>query len=190
MTRWGWLAALPALVTAGAAFAGGTILLDASGMRAGPDLTVTSSAFKDGGSIPGKFSDYEQSISFPLNWSPGPAGTRSYAVMIQDPDAAMPVPVVHWVVWDIPAATTSLPEAATPSTLPQTRMGTNTKGHVGYFGPHPPQGDAPHHYHVEVFALDTTPDLPAGGRLDDLAKAMEGHVLAHGELVGTFQKMR
>ncbi len=190
MMRIGWLATIPALMTAGPAFAGGTIVLDTPGMRAGPDLSVTSSAFAPGSPIPAPYSDYDKSVSFPLAWSAGPPGTKTYTVMIQDPDAAPATPILHWLTWDIPATTTSLPEATGQSTVPEARTGVNTHGKIGYFGPHPPAGDLPHHYHVEVFALDTTLDVVPGETVDAVAKAMKGHVLAQGELVGTFAKAK
>ena len=190
MKRVGLGLAIASLLMPGPAWAGGTISLEVPSLRIGPQLTVTSTAFQPDGAIPSHYSDYDKSLSFPLRWSAGPAGTLSYTVMIEDPDAAPATPIVHWLVWDIPPGMTSLPEGATPTLLPTVRMGTNTHHAVGYFGPHPPAGDPPHHYHAEVFALDRILDLPAGQTLEAVAKAMRGHVVAHGELIGTFAKAK
>jgi Raf kinase inhibitor-like YbhB/YbcL family protein len=157
-------------------------------------LTVSSTAFAQGGTIPAAYSSYDQNASPPLRWTQGPRGTQSYAILSEDPDAkTTPLPVVHWVVWNIPGTVTALREGfesldrlEDPMGL---RQGPNTAaGNVGYKGPHPPEGDPPHHYHFEVFTLDRVPDLRAGANREDLVKAMAGHVLAKGELVGLFKR--
>jgi Raf kinase inhibitor-like YbhB/YbcL family protein len=166
-------------------------LLDASAKTA---LPISSTAFEEGATIPVIYSSYDQDASPPLHWAAGPQGTRSYAILAEDPDASTsPLPVVHWVVWNIPAAVTTLREGLEsmdrledPMGL---RQGPNTAaGNVGYKGPRPPEGDPPHHYHFEVFALDQTLDLRAGSTRGDLVKAMQGHVLAKGELIGLFKR--
>jgi Raf kinase inhibitor-like YbhB/YbcL family protein len=157
-------------------------------------ITVSSTAFGQGGIIPDLYSSYDQNASPPLRWTEGPRGTQSYAVLIEDPDAkTTPLPVVHWVVWNIPTTVSALREGLPgldrledPMGL---RQGPNTAaGNVGYKGPHPPGGDPPHHYHFEVFALDRMLDLRAGANREDLVKAMSGHVLAKGELIGLFNR--
>jgi Raf kinase inhibitor-like YbhB/YbcL family protein len=156
-------------------------------------LKVNSGVFGDGDEIPPEFSDYDHGASFPLAWSEGPIGTRSYALLVEDPDVRKaPAPFVHWVVWNIPVHATHLPRGV-PSRArldePEgARQGATSVGNVGYFGPRPPAGDAAHHYHVQVFALDRVLDLPEGAGRDDLISAIEGHVLASGELVGTFER--
>ena len=136
------------------------------------------------------YSSYDQNASPPLRWTEGPAGTQSYAILAEDPDASItPLPVVHWVAWK-----TFLPRSrelrerdsrvwigckismACGKARNQTSAGSN----VGYKGPRPPEGDAPHHYHFEVFALDEMIDLRAGANREDLVQAMRGHVLAKG----------
>lgn len=170
------------------------LAVDFPGMPSNSILNVSSSAFAQGGVIPDIYSSYDQNASPPLRWTTGPEGTRSYAILTEDPDASTsPLPVVHWVVWDIPASVTELREGLEsldrleePMGL---RQGPNTAaGNVGYKGPHPPAGDPPHHYHFEVFALDQILNLPAGTNREILVKAMEGHVLARGELVGLFKR--
>jgi Raf kinase inhibitor-like YbhB/YbcL family protein len=156
-------------------------------------LTVQSMAFKNGSAIPAIFSAYEQDNSFPVSWSTGPAGTQSYVLIVEDPDSKKPPkPVLHWVAWNIPAKTTELREGISKQDRledpPAMRQGPNTSGQVGYRGPRPPEGDAPHHYHVQIFAIDRTLNLSPGTERDEVLSAIDGHVLASGELVGTFQR--
>jgi len=157
-------------------------------------LQITSTAFADGGAIPPVYSSYDQNASPPLQWSPGPAGTKSFAILVEDPDAkTTPSPVVHWVAWNVPASVTALREGLErldrledPEGM---RQGSNSaQGSVGYRGPRPPEGDPAHHYHFEMFALDQLLDLPVGANRDDLLTAMQGHVMAKGELTGVFKR--
>lgn len=156
-------------------------------------LTVSSSAYKDGEKIPVKYSGYDQNASVPLSWTKGPDGTKSYAILMDDPDAkTLELPVPHWVAWNVPADTTTLREGLhkehrlmDPKKMDQ---GRNYLRRPGYDGPKPPPGDPPHHYHMQVFALDTLLELPVGALRQDVLKAMKGHVLAAGELVGTFER--
>jgi Raf kinase inhibitor-like YbhB/YbcL family protein len=114
------------------------------------------------------------------------ANAKSYALIVEDPDAPMARPFVHWLAWNIPGSTTELPEGS-----PQVAVeGENGSGSMGYFGPRPPAGDADHHYHFQVFALDTTLNLAPGAKRDDVVEAMKGHVLAKGELVATYGQPR
>jgi Raf kinase inhibitor-like YbhB/YbcL family protein len=158
-------------------------------------LAVHSPAFSDGGPIPPVFSEYEQGASFPLTWTAGPADTRSYVLIMEDPDSRppSPVPVVHWLVWNIPPSMTSLREGLQKQDRledpPGLRQGPGSSGAIGYRGPRPPAGDPPHHYHVQVFALDRRLELPAGSNRDEILAAMQGHVRARGELVGTLKRL-
>jgi len=152
-------------------------------------LRVTSPAFGDGAPIPPRHSEYADGVSFPLAWTAVPQA-RSYVIIMEDPDARPITPFVHWVAWNIPAGTTSLPEGlheierlTAPDGLMQ---GRTSRGSPGYFGPRPPVGDPPHHYHVQVLALDRELDLPPGSDRDAVLAAARGHVLAKGELVGTY----
>lgn len=156
-------------------------------------LSVTSTAFKNGAAIPSTYSAYEQDSSFPLAWTGSPAATRSYVLIMEDPDSRKPPhPVIHWVAWNIPAEQQSLREGLQKQDRLQDpsgmRQGPTTSGQVGYKGPRPPAGDPPHHYHVQVFALDRTLDLPAGTDRDALLAAAKGHVIGCGELVGAFKR--
>jgi Raf kinase inhibitor-like YbhB/YbcL family protein len=156
-------------------------------------IDVVSPAFTDGAPIPLIYSEYEQGVSFPVAWSPGPAGTESYVLIMEDPDSAMPKPFVHWVVWNIPATVNDLREGLQEQDVlldpPGLRQGVTSRGNVGYLGPRPPAGDPPHVYHVQVFALDTVLDVPlSGANRDQLLAAMSGHVIARGEIKGTFAR--
>lgn len=152
-------------------------------------LEVSSSVFAEGAEIPLRYADYGEKISPPLQWSAGPSKTKSYAVIVDDPDAK-PNVVNHWTVFNIPADATSLAEGV-PGVmsleLPKdARQGKTTRGSVGYFGPRPPAGDPPHRYHFQVFALNKMLELEPGADKASLLEAMKGHVLAAGVMVGTF----
>jgi Raf kinase inhibitor-like YbhB/YbcL family protein len=154
-------------------------------------LRLTSPSFKDREEIPKKHTCEAEDVSPALAWSSTPAGTKSFALIVDDPDAPSPAaPMmtwVHWVLYNIPAQVDSLGEAMTSKTLPAgTLEGLNGWKQSGYRGPCPPIGR--HRYFHKLYALDTVlPDLhrPAKAALE---KAMEGHVLARAELVGTYQK--
>ena len=155
-------------------------------------LSVESSAFADSEPIPDTYAAEGQNISPPLRWGAGPAGTRSYVVMMEDPDVAEEPPFVHWLLYNIPANVTALDEAV-PGTprlkKPDGAMqGANDRGSIGYYGPRPPTEDPPHAYHFQVFALDTMLDVPFGASRAELLDALGGHVLAGGTLVGTYER--
>ena len=151
-------------------------------------LQLTSPAFAAQGGIPKRFTCDGEDVSPPLAWAGAPAGTRSFALVVDDPDAPMGT-WVHWVLYDLPDTVTALPEAVTAKTLPLgTREGTNSWKQPGYGGPCPPIGR--HRYFHKLYALDIVlPDLnrPTKAALE---KAMAGHVLAQTELVGTYQRSR
>jgi Raf kinase inhibitor-like YbhB/YbcL family protein len=154
-------------------------------------ISVTSTAFANGGRIPAIHSDYGKGISPPLAWSNAPAGTRSIVVMVEDPMATSPLPFVHWTAV-LPANATSLNEGIPPrqdiAGMPRAYQGSNSRSEFGYFGPRPPAGDPPHDYHFQVFALDTTLELPSGFNRHALIQAMQGNVLASGRIIGKFSR--
>lgn len=155
-------------------------------------LALTSPAFVANGSIPAVHTCEGRDQSPPLAWSGVPAGTKSLALIVDDPDAPDPkapkTTWVHWVVYDIPPSATSLPAGASHGALPPgTQQGLNDWKRPAYGGPCPPVGR--HRYVHKLYALDTTLDL-RGPTKADLEKAMEGHVLARGELIGTYEKAR
>jgi hypothetical protein len=154
-------------------------------------LALTSAAFAHEGAIPAPYTCQGKDISVPLAWSGLPAGTRSLALIVDDPDAPDPAAPkmtwVHWVLYNIPPGTDGLPEGVQPGELPKgTLEGRNDWGRTGYGGPCPPVGR--HRYFFKLYALDVvlpdlgTPDKPR------LERAMKGHVLAKHELVGTYAK--
>ena len=150
------------------------------------ELAVLSAAFAMGAAIPDRYACAP--FSPPLSWSEIPAGTQSIAVLCDDPDA----PVgdwVHWVVFNLAPDVRDLPEnVARDAALPGGAVqGVNDYDRRGYDGPCPPPG-RPHHYHFKVFALDARLALDASGRKADLMQAMRGHVLAQGDLVGTYAR--
>lgn len=128
-----------------------------------------------------------------LSWDGAPDGTRSFVVIVEDPDAAEPKPFVHWLAYDIPADVTALREGfPTEVSVPDpkgVRQGTNSGGSTGYTGPKPPVQDGAHHYHFQVFALDVPGlDLPPAADRAAVLAAMQGHVIAAGRIVGTFDR--
>lgn len=162
---------LPAL-----ALAVSVLAAQISAAQAAPaSMSLSSPAFPANGGIPRTY----QINSPPLTWS-AVEGAKTYVVTMQDPDAPIGRPFVHWLAWNIPGGVTSLPENG----LAGLGLGTNDAGGVGYYGPHPPFGT--HHYHIKVYALDTALSLPASTEFVSLTEAMRGHVLAMGELVATF----
>jgi hypothetical protein len=156
-------------------------------------LTLTSPRFSPNGEIPVRYTCEAEDVSPPLGWSGAPQGTRSFALVVDDPDAPDPrapkTVWVHWVLYDIPASATGLPEGVKRSALPPgTREGLNDWKKPGYRGPCPPVGR--HRYFHKLYALDAElPDLGTPNRAE-LEKAMQGHVLAKAELVGTYEKQR
>ncbi len=154
-------------------------------------MTITSEAFSHNGEIPSKYTCEGQDVSPPLSWSGLPAGTKSLVLIVDDPDAPDPAAPrmtwVHWVLYNIPATASGLPEAV--KTLPPgTREGLNDWRRTGWGGPCPPVGR--HRYFFKLYALDTVlPDLGAATK-PKVEEAMKGHVLARAELVGTYQKKR
>jgi len=154
-------------------------------------LALTSSAFTHQGSIPQQYTCQGRDVSPPLSWSGAPDGTKGFVLIVDDPDAPDPAAPkrtwVHWVLYDIPSTVSGLPEAVTSAKLPPgTREGTNDWNRTGYGGPCPPVGR--HRYFHKLYALDVElPDLGAAPK-GEVEKAMEGHVLAKAELIGTYQK--
>lgn len=151
-------------------------------------MQLTSSAFANGATIPAKYTCSGEDISPPLAWSDIPTGTQSQALIVDDPDAPSKV-WVHWVLFNLPPSTVNLAANVPPQpTLPDgVKQGTNDFHKIGYGGPCPPSGP-PHHYQFHIYALDTTLGLAPGASKSDVVKAMEGHVIGEGELVGLYQK--
>lgn len=149
-------------------------------------LKIESSAFTEGGMIAGKFTCDGPDLSPAFRWSGVPEGTKSFALICDDPDA--PVGIwVHWVLYDLPATVEGLPEGvATDREMGGGgRQGVNDFGRIGYGGPCPPPGK-PHRYYFKLYALDGKLGLEAGATKKDLLKAAEGHILAEAQLMGRY----
>jgi Raf kinase inhibitor-like YbhB/YbcL family protein len=146
-------------------------------------LQLTSDAFSNGQSIPAKYSCIGKNISPALAWTEPPAGTQSFALIVDDPDAPGRT-WVHWVLFNIAANTRSLPEDFSADS--SIAVGNNSSNQASYQGPCPPSGT--HRYYFKLYALDTVLSLLPGAAKDQLLKEMDGHILAQAELLGTFSK--
>jgi len=146
-------------------------------------LTLTSDAFQNGQPIPAQFTCDGADRTPALKWDEPPAGTKSFALVIDDPDAPSGT-FRHWGVFDIPASARSIGDSQ--------HVGTevaNDFGKPGYGGPCPPKGHGPHHYHFKLFALNTEKlGLPSSAKVADVENAAKQHAIAQGELVGTYER--
>ena len=177
------LLASPALAQAPAPHPNALVKFPSKGSK----LTVTTPAFQNGGAIPFENTQYRGNVFPGLAWSAGPAGTKSYAVIMQDTGGTMKdgYPILHWTLWNIPAGTTKLDPGMQPTANPSgSAYGPNMRGAAQpYTGPRTPPGPA-HPYHLQVFALDTIIPVDANSTYVSLTSAMNGHILADGEVVG------
>jgi hypothetical protein len=155
------------------------------------EFKLSSPGFRHNQPIPQKFTCEGQDVSPALKWEGAPAGTKSLALICDDPDAPAGT-WVHWVIWGIPATATGLPEnIAKTESVPAiggATQGENSGSKLGYGGPCPPRGHGAHHYHFKVYALDMIPALKPGATKRQLEEAMRSHILAMAELVGTYQR--
>ena len=169
-----------------AALLAGLWVIGCSSSQAEPEAKATmnlnSTSFFPGSRIPDKYSAYGQNVSPELSWSDVPQGTQSLVLLVEDPDAPKSQPFVHWLVYNIPTSTDSTSEGHAPA---GGLVGKNDNGTDDYFGPKPPSGV--HHYHFKVFAIDEKVTLPSGASKNDVMKAIQGHTLGKGEIVGTYE---
>lgn len=151
-------------------------------------IEFTSTAFQQGTPIPKQYSGDDADQSPPLSWSEPPTGTKSIALICDDPDAPRGT-WVHWVLFNLPPTVRELEEGVpTTATLGSgAKQGKNDFGNIGYGGPAPPKGK-PHRYFFKLYALAVTVDLPPGSTKADLEAAMKGHILAEGQLMGTYKR--
>jgi len=149
-------------------------------------MNVTSSAFQEGGDIPSKFSRDGGNVNPPLRLEGTPPNAKSLVLIVDDPDAPSRT-WVHWVLFDLPGDTHALPEATGKrASLPNgAQQGTNDFGKAGYGGPCPPPGK-PHRYFFKLYALDSRLSLKGSATKVELEKAMQGHILGRGELMGQY----
>ena len=181
------------LLTALAAFVTAPSLAGGAGYRQpergkSPMLQLTSSAFQPESNIPAQFTCDGRNISPELSWSAAPVGTKSFALVMHDPDAPIEGGYTHWIVYKIPAAAHHLAEnVPNQDRLPDGAMqGKNDAGKYGYTGPCPPSGT--HRYYFRLYALDIDLDPKAASSKASLEKAIHGHVLATGELLGRYKR--
>jgi len=156
------------------------------------NLKVQSSAFSNNEPIPKKFTGDGADVSPALAWSGAPDGTKAFALICDDPDAPSAEPWVHWVIYHIAGDAAGLaedvPKEAALADPPGAKQGRNSFGKIGYGGPAPPKGHGVHHYHFKLYALDAPLELSGPVDKNHLLHAMQGHVLAQGELVGTYER--
>jgi Raf kinase inhibitor-like YbhB/YbcL family protein len=150
-------------------------------------LKLDCSVFGHHGEIPQKYTGEGEDVSPPLSWEGAPEGTRSFAVICHDPDAPLVKPgsygFSHWVLYNLPASTTSLDEGTSEGTAGACDLGKSTYG-----GPMPPEGHGRHHYYFWILALDREPDLEPGLSLEQFLEAVEPNVLAMNRLIGTYKR--
>jgi Raf kinase inhibitor-like YbhB/YbcL family protein len=155
-------------------------------------MKLSCSSFAHNQPIPKKHTGEGQDVSPPLKWEGAPAGTKSFALICDDPDAMSVAGKVwdHWVIWNIPATTTELPENVEKKevVLGGAKQGLNSWPKVGYNGPMPPPGHGVHHYHFKLYALDIELSLPAKSTKHQVQAALKGHILAQAELIGTYER--
>jgi len=158
-------------------------------------LQISSEAFGDGQRIARKYTGDGENVSPPLHFDSVPKDAKELALIVDDPDAPRAEPFVHWVIYQIPAGQSDLPEAISPDAklqspagAPQALQGKNSFGKIGYGGPAPPPGHGTHHYQFHLYALDEP--LKAQGGLDKkaLLAAMSGHVIEEAQIVATYER--
>lgn len=162
-------------------------------------MQLTSSVFESNARISSTYTVKGDDVSPPLSWTDVPEGTQSLALICDDPDAPSPKrpaaePWVHWVIYNISPSTSELPAGVPrtpkPDGIAGARQGVNswTSDNIGYRGPAPPPGSGQHRYFFKLYALDVVLDLDAGATKKQLVKAMSGHILTEGELIGVYER--
>ena len=156
------------------------------------NLQIQSSAFDNGERIPDRYTTEGADVSPPITITGVPEDAEALVVICDDPDAPQPDPWVHWLIWDIPPNTPSLPDSVStvesPDEVPEAVQGMNDFGNLGYGGPAPPPGHGTHHYRFTVYALRQPLDLSAGAERPELESAMENHVIEQAGLTGTYER--
>ena len=148
------------------------------------NFTLSSPAFKDGEAIDPCFTaDEEDAVAPPVEWTAAPDGAVELALIVEDPDAPMPEPLCHWLVWGLPPHKGKILEGEIPALV-----GKNSYGNSEWLLPDPPTGHGPHDYVFQLFALDTSLDLMPGATRSDLVEAIDGHVVASAVLTGRYAR--
>ena len=151
-------------------------------------LAISSPAFRNGGTIPVQYTRDGENVSPPLQWQDAPPETRSFMLLVEDPDAPSGT-FRHWAIYNIPASATCLPEGASDQGSKETGEGVNGFGNARYDGPQPPKGHGPHHYHFRLAALDAPQlDIPASAKAEAIWAKARPHILAEAEVVGIYER--
>jgi len=151
-------------------------------------LTITSPAFKHGEVIPTQHTRDGDNLSPPLEWRDAPPETKSFVLIVEDPDAPSGT-FRHWAMYNIPAGETGLPEGASAQGLRGAGEGVNGFRNARYEGPQPPKGHGPHHYHFRLAALDAQRlDMPASAKAEDIWAKAQPHIIAEAEMVGVYER--
>lgn len=164
---------------------------ETAAQTSGKKIALRSTALRAQALLPERYSEYADAVSPPLAWD-AVKGAQSYVLIMEDPDSAPITPFVHWVAWNIPPSTTSLPEGLQEQerlTMPDGMLqGRNSKNTPGYYGPQPPVGDPAHRYVFQLLALDKALDIKPGATRDEVLAAAQGHVIAKGSLTGRYRQ--
>ena len=151
-------------------------------------LTITSPAFKHGEVIPTRHTRDGDNLSPPLEWRDAPPETKSFVLIVEDPDAPSGT-FRHWAMYNIPASETGLPERASGQGRSGAGEGVNGFRNTRYDGPQPPKGHGPHHYHFRLAALDAERlDMPASAKAEDIWAKAQPHIIAEAEMVGVHER--
>ncbi|MBN1868326.1 YbhB/YbcL family Raf kinase inhibitor-like protein [Candidatus Sumerlaeota bacterium] len=155
-------------------------------------IKLTCESFGNGKRIPVEFTSDGTDLSPPLQWSAVPEGTAELALIVDDPDAPSAEPWVHWVIYRIPPGAQGLPQGVSPDLairgMEEVLQGRNSWGSIGYRGPAPPRGHGRHRYVFKIYAVDRVLPLKPGMDKRSLLHALSGHILAEGELSGTYER--
>jgi Raf kinase inhibitor-like YbhB/YbcL family protein len=151
-------------------------------------LTITSPAFRDGELIPTRYTRDGENLSPPLEWRDAPPETKSFVLIVEDPDAPSGT-FRHWAMYNIPAGETGLPEGASGQGRSGAGDGVNGFRNTRYDGPQPPKGHGPHHYHFRLAALDAERlDMPASAKAEDIWAKAQPHIIAEAEMIGVHER--
>jgi Raf kinase inhibitor-like YbhB/YbcL family protein len=184
-----WIALLAGIVALGQLCPATRVFSDTGASTPMKTFTLQSPAFDNGAWIPTAYTADGRNVSPPLQWSDAPESAKSFAIIMNDPDAPTVQPFIHWVIFNIPASVKNLPEGipnqGQPNQPAGAVQGNNSFGRMGYGGPAPPPGPS-HHYHFTIYALDSTLNLAPGCSADDLRNNMQGHILAQTELLARY----
>ncbi len=151
-------------------------------------LTITSPAFRNGEAIPTRYTRDGENLSPPLEWRAAPPETKSFVLIVEDPDAPSGT-FRHWAMYNIPISQIGLPEGASAQGLRGVGEGVNGFRNARYDGPQPPKGHGPHHYHFRLAALEVPRlDVPASAKAEDIWAKAQPHIIAEAEVVGIYER--